>query len=329
VDLAAMLSELIVASETPGAAVGFVDGTERTVVTAGGRGLGRGPVDGRTIFAAASLTKPLFAFGVMRLVDEGVLDLDQPLSRYLPEPLAGSDDRSASITARMTLSHTTGFPNWREGSDDRVHPSDTEVPLRWAPGTRWGYSGEGISYLQRVIEQLTATPIADVLADVVLRPLGMADSTFASPGGDEPRLAIGHDRDGAACRLFAPPAAKAAAGGLFTTVSDYLRFLNHCLDHEQRMFVEQMQIDDELAWGLGWGIERGDERSVWQWGDDPGYKNFVIATPSLRRGLVVFTNGDRGAHVYAAIVRELLPGPHPSLEVWGRPGWLRGWASER
>lgn len=320
-----MLSELIVAHETPGAAVGFVDGSERTVAVAGSRGLGRGPVDGGTIFAAASLTKPLFAFGVMRLVDEGVLDLDEPLSGYLPEPLGGSDARSASITARMALSHTTGFPNWREGSDDRVHPSDTEVPLRWAPGTRWGYSGEGVAFLQRVIEQRTATPIAGVLADVVLRPLGMTDSTFASPGGDEPRLAIGHDRGGAASHLFAPPAAKAAAGGLFTTVSDYSRFLSHCLEHEHRMFVEQTQIDDELAWGLGWGIERGRESYVWQWGDDPGYKNFVIATPSRSTGLVVFTNGDRGADVYSAIVCDLLPGPHPSLEVWGRPGWLRGW----
>ena len=326
-DVAALLDELIAAHETPGAAVGVVDGSERTLATAGTRGDGRGPVDSNTIFAAASLTKPLFAFGVMRLADNGILDLDAPLSSYVPDPLAGADERSALITARMALSHTTGLPNWREGSNDLHHPVDTPAPLRWTPGTRWGYSGEGLSYLQRVIEHLTALSIADVLVDVVLGPLGMTDSTFTPPGRDDPRLAIGHERDGAPSHLFAPPAAKAAAGGLFTTVSDYVRFLAHCLKHEHRMFVQHAEIDDGLAWGLGWGIERGEETSVWQWGDDPGYKNFVIATPARRTGLVVFTNGDRGADVYASIVRALLPGPHPSLDAWRRAGWLRGWES--
>ena len=129
VDLAAVVSALLAECETPGAAIGFVDGTERTIVAAGERGAGRGPVEDDTLFAAASLTKPVFAAGVMALVDDGVLELDRPLSEYLPEPYLPEDHRAASITARMVLSHTTGFPNWREGSDDRVHPSGrTAVP---------------------------------------------------------------------------------------------------------------------------------------------------------------------------------------------------------
>jgi hypothetical protein len=81
------------------------------------------------------------------------------------------------------------------------------------------------------------------------------------------------------------------------------------------MFVQHAQIDEELAWGLGWGIEIGEKKAVWHWGNDPGYKNFVIGWPVQGVGLVVFTNGDRGAEVYTAVVRELLPGPHPSLEA--------------
>ena len=324
-DLEAMLSDLVAEHETPGAAIGFVDGAERTIATAGSRGGGRGPVEHDTIFAAASLTKPVFAAGVMELVDDGTLELDRPLIEYLPEPYLAADERAASITARMVLSHTTGLPNWREGSDDRVHPPHGKLHLRWPPGTRWGYSGEGFSYLQQVVERLGGAPVADFLTDVVLRPLGMIDSTFAWPDDGERRLAIGHDERGAARPRFRPPAAKAAAGGLFTTAPDYLRFLDHCLVHEQRMFVHQARIDDELAWGLGWGVEIGEENAVWQWGNDPGYKNFVIAQPVRGVGVVVLTNGDRGADVYAAVVRELLPGPHPSLEAFDRPGWLRGW----
>lgn len=324
-DLAATVSELLAEYGTPGAAVGLVDAGERTIVTAGTRGADRGPVEHDTIFAAASLTKPVFAAGVMTLVDDGALELDRPLSEYVPEPYLAEDDRAASITARMVLSHTTGFPNWREGSDDRVHPSRGALHLRWPPGTRWGYSGEGFSYLQQVVERLCGAPVADYLADVVFRPLGMTDSTLAWPEADEPRLAIGHDENAVARPLFRPPEAKAAAGGLFTTAPDYLRFLDHCLAHEQRMFVQHAQIDEELAWGLGWGIEIGEEKAVWQWGNDPGCKNFVIGRPAQGVGLVVFTNGDRGAEVYAAVVRELLPGPHPSLEASHRPGWMRGW----
>lgn len=112
---------------------------------------------------------------------------------------------------------------------------------------------------------------------------------------------------------------------MFTTAPDYLRFLDHCLVHEQRMFEFQERIDNELAWGLGWGIEIGADEAIWQWGNDPGYKNFVIGQPERGAGVVVFTNGDRGADVYAAVVRELLPGSHPSLEAFDRPGWKRGW----
>ena len=324
-DLEAMLSELLTEHETPGAAVGFVDAGEHTIMTAGSRGADRGSVEHDTIFAAASLTKPVFAAGVMTLVDEGALELDRPLSQYLPEPYLADDARTASITARMVLSHTTGLPNWREGSDDRVHPAGGALHVRWPPGTRWGYSGEGFAYLQKVVEHLCGAPVADWLADVVFGPLGMSDSTLAWPAADEPRLAIGHDESGAPRALFRPPEAKAAAGGLFTTAPDYVRFLGHCLARGQAMFVPQAPIDQKLAWGLGWGIEIGEDNAVWQWGDDPGYKNFVIGRPADDVGLVVFTNGDRGAEVYAAVVRELLPGPHPSLEAWNRPGWVRGW----
>lgn len=324
-DLEATVSELLAEYATPGAAIGLIDGGDWTIVTGGDRGGNRGPVERDTIFAAASLTKPVFAAGVMALVDDGALELDRPLGEYLPEPYLAEDERAASITARMALSHTTGFPNWREGSDDRDHPPDGKLYLRWAPGTRWGYSGEGFSYLQRVVERLCGMPVGDYLADVVLRPLGMTDSTFAWPGADEPRLAMGHDETRRARPRFRPPEAKAAAGGLFTTAPDYVRFLDHCLVYEQRMFVPLARIDDELAWGLGWGIEIGEENAVWQWGNDPGYKNFVIGSPARRIGLVVFTNGDRGADVYAAVVRELLPGRHPSLETSSRRGWMRGW----
>lgn len=317
-ELEALVEELLDRHGVPGAAVGFVDRDGAAqIVTNGNRGDGRGPVDYDTVFAAASLSKPVFASGVMSLVEEGLLELDRPLSEYLAEPHLADDERAASITARMVLSHTTGFPNWRQ---------DEPMFLRWSPGTRWGYSGEGYSYLQAVVEQLAGTRLESFLADAVLGPLGMKDSSFAWQDADETRLALGHSAEGDLTPPFRPPRAKAAAGGMFTTVSDYLQFLVQTLANDHRSFEPQAEIDGELAWGIGWGIERTDAgQAVWQWGDDPGYKNFVIGREADGRGAVVFTNGDGGAAVYSEVVRHLFPGQHPALDVWHRSAWINSW----
>ena len=216
----------------------WIGATAAQIVTVGSRGDGRGPVDDDSVFGAASLSKPVFASGVMSLVDAGLLDLDRPLGEYLTEPYLAADERAASITARMVLSHTTGLPNWRQ---------DGPLLLRWSPGTRWGYSGEGYSYLQEVVERLTGTRLDRYLTDAVLRPLGMNDSTFAWQDVAENRLARGHSIDGNLRPPFRPLQAKAAAGGMFTTASDYLRFLVHALADDHRMFEPQARIDDELA----------------------------------------------------------------------------------
>jgi hypothetical protein len=99
------------------------------------------PVTGETVFEAASLSKPVFAYGVLKLVDQGKLGLDVPLTTYLPKPYIPGDQRLAKITARIVLSHRTGFPNWRDGDS---------LPLYFTPGERFSYSGEGYIYLQRV-----------------------------------------------------------------------------------------------------------------------------------------------------------------------------------
>lgn len=320
VELEAWVRELVDRHGLPDVAVGFAnrDGATQTVAV-GDCGDGGGPVDHDSVFAAASLSKPVFAAGVMTLVDDGRLDLDRPLDDYLAEPYLASDERVGSITARMVLSHTTGFPNWRQ---------DGPLFLRWSPGTRWGYSGEGYAYLQRVVERVTRARLDEFLADAVLGPLGMHDSTFAYQNVNEVRLARGHSIDGNLWPTYREPQAKAAAGGMFTTVSDYLQFLVHALANEHRMFEPQARIDDELAWGLGWGIERTDAGPfVWQWGDDPGYKNIVIGVPADRQGVVVFTNGDGGAAVYSEVVRYLLPGQHSALDVWHRSSWIDSWTS--
>jgi CubicO group peptidase (beta-lactamase class C family) len=104
------------------------------------------PVTDKTIFEGASLSKSVFAFFVMKFVEEGKLDLDKPLYEYLPYPEIAHDDRYKQITGRMVLSHRSGYPNWRENEED------DKLKIKLEPGTNYEYSGEGYQYLAMVLK---------------------------------------------------------------------------------------------------------------------------------------------------------------------------------
>lgn len=109
-------------------------------------------VNANTVFEAASLTKPVFAYAVLKLVDSGKLDLDTPLVKYLPGKYdVGDDPRLEQITARHVLSHTTGFPNWRPRGSQTIK-------IHFVPGHHFSYSGEGFVYLSRVVEHIAGEP---------------------------------------------------------------------------------------------------------------------------------------------------------------------------
>lgn len=95
------------------------------------------PVDTETIFEAASMSKPVFAYLVMKLAEKGVLQLDTPLTKYTPERFVAGDSRLDLITARHVLSHSTGFPNWRSSKEP--------MQIRFTPGEKYGYSGKATS----------------------------------------------------------------------------------------------------------------------------------------------------------------------------------------
>src|SRR5580704_8371655 len=123
-------------------------------------------VTSETVFEAASLSKPVFAYGVLKLVDEGKLDLDTPLNKYLGNNYdVVNDDRINLITARRVLSHTSGFPNWRpDGSKS--------LPINFKPGEKFSYSGEGMVYLSRIVEKITGMRLENFMQLYVLQPLG-------------------------------------------------------------------------------------------------------------------------------------------------------------
>ena len=277
------------------------------------------PVTEDTVFEAASLSKPVFAYAVLKLVEQGKMGLDVPLTTYLPKPYIVGDERLAKITARIVLSHRTGFPNWRDGDS---------LAIYFTPGDRFSYSGEGYIYLQRVVEQITGKPLNEYMTEAVFKPLGMTSSSYVWRPDFDALTATGHDSDGKPTKLW-KPAEALAASTLNTTAKDYALFVEAvrngkvlkpatlremetpeiALDPECRICIkhESKQMSKNLFWGLGWGIERQDGTDVlWHWGDNGSFKAFVMVDPKTKSGVVLFANSESGLEVAKPLVDEVM-----------------------
>jgi CubicO group peptidase (beta-lactamase class C family) len=285
------------------------------------------PVTEETIFEAASLSKPVFAYGVLKLVDQGKLDLDAPLTKYLPAPYIEGDARLDKITARYVLSHRTGFPNWRgDGNALTIH---------FTPGKRFSYSGEGFVYLQKAVEKVTGKALNDYMTEAVFLPLGMKSSSYVWHEDYDARTATGHDVDGQVGAKFKPEKANAAAS-LHTTAADYALFVDAILkgaglqpktihDMERPQIAVDpdctnctdrapKELSKNLFWGLGWGIQETDEgESLWHWGDNGAFKCYVLAYPKRKIGMVLFTNSENGMGIVRALEAEAIGGEQPAF----------------
>lgn len=284
------------------------------------------PVGGSTIFEAASLSKPVFAYGVLRLVEKGKLDLDAPLANYLPRPYVENDARVGRITARMVLSHTTGFPNWRQNQPLKTH---------FTPGERFSYSGEGFVYLQRVVEHLTGESLDAVMQREVFGPLGMTSTSFMWEDRYENLKATGHDSAGVARPRRQNKEAN-AAGSLHTTAADYSKFVIAIMNGTglkkssiDEMLKARIRVDEacsnciantpsgklstSIAWGLGWGLQQNNGiDSFWHWGDNNNDTHaFIIASRKQRSGIVIFTDSGNGHSIIPAMIEPLLGGKQP------------------
>jgi CubicO group peptidase (beta-lactamase class C family) len=278
------------------------------------------PVTGETVFEAASLSKPVFAYGVLKLVEQGKLGLDVPLTAYLPKPFVAGDERLAKITARIVLSHRTGFPNWPA--------DDGSVSIYFTPGARFSYSGDGYIYLQRVVEQITGKSLNQYMTEAVFTPLGMTSSSYVWRPDFDALTATGYDSDGKPTELWKPTEA-GAASSLNTTAKDYAVFVEAvltgkglkpatlremetpeiALDPACRICIkhEPKQLSKNLFWGLGWGIERKDGTdALWHWGDNGSFKGFVMADPKTKSGVVMFANSENGLEVAKPVVDETM-----------------------
>ena len=271
-----------------------------------------------TLFKVASLTKPIVTMLTLRLVGEGKLELDEPLSTYWVDPDIKADSRHLLLTPRIVLTHQTGFANWR------YLEADNTLRFQFKPGTQHQYSGEGFEYLRRALEHKFGQSLEALAQQYVFTPAGMTDTHFWwTPEVDEQRYARNHDSSGKVLELEKYYKANAAAN-LISTVEDYSKFMLFVLAQEQAMpdVYQAMQtpyvnIGPEHYFGLGWEMFSGfsDGASLLlHSGRDPGVSTFAAFSPQTQNGYVIFMNGDNATPVLEQLLSQLYLGK----ELWQR-----------
>jgi CubicO group peptidase (beta-lactamase class C family) len=324
------ITQLMDSAHVPGLSIVLIRANKR--VYSKGYGLTKANstqlVTPTTVFEAASLSKPIFAYAVLQLVEEGKLDLDKPLYEYMPYPDAAADERYQKITARLVLSHQSGFPNWRKKRESN------QLSMVFSPGDRFGYSGEGFVYLQKVVEKITGKPINELMEDRVLKPLGMTNSGFVWKPTFDSNSALPHNESGETETKYKPSQANMAYS-LHTTAVDYSQFILALLKPTslkkatiEEMLRPQSQLpkrfsgSDTLAPGLFWGLGIGLEQTptgnyFWHWGDNGAFKCYVTANHSRNDAVIYFANGSNGLDFADEILKQTIGGQHPAFGFLG------------
>lgn len=283
----------------------------------------KAPVTDETIYEAASFSKPVFAYAVLKLVERGELELDRPLIEYVSDDFIENnylgrkidDERFRKITTRMALTHTTGFPNWR-GRDS--------LKIKFEPGEKFSYSGEGFGYLQKVVEKISGLSLNDFMKKEVFDSLGMTHSSYVWQQAYQQTISFPHDMMMEVGAKGKPNRGHAAAT-LHATATDYAKFIMAIMNHTglqpsaiDSMLTPQVIVDPEdtknVAWGLGVGLQKTPHgKSFWHWGDNGNFKCFFVAFPEQKIGVVYFTNSHYGLTIRKQIVQLAIGGEHPVM----------------
>jgi CubicO group peptidase (beta-lactamase class C family) len=330
----ASIAQRMAALHVPGASVAVIN--NGIIEWARGYGVaeagGKRAVGTETLFQAASISKPVTAFGALRLAEQGKLALDEDVNKKLStwKVPAGAQTAESPVTMRNLLNHSAGttvhgFRGYAAGEPvptllevlDGVKPANSE-PVRVAtkPGAQWEYSGGGFSIAQLVMTSVSGTSFTPLMAQLVLKPLGMKHSTFAQPlpPALEGAVASGHDESGKPIKGKWHTYPEQAAAGLWTTPSDLARFAielqraNAGKSHKVISQAMAAQMLTRLKDNYGLGIGLGDMPGVASFshgGSNEGFRTRLHAITDTGQGAVVMTNGEAGSALAGDIMRSI------------------------
>ena len=281
------------------------------------------PITNATVFEGASMSKSIFAYFVMKYVDEGKLDLDKPLYEYLPYEDIAHDDRYKKITARMVLSHRSGFPNWRQDREDG------KLVIHFDPGTDYRYSGEGYMYLSKVLKEIDQTDwegLETIFQEKVAKPLGMEHTVFiqdeyskankAEPY-DEKGIWINPERDWDSIYRYQ----FRAPASIHSESLDFSKWLialsnNEGLSEEsfKEMYTVHSFVEEfdgiKVDYTLGFFKPRIPLTNLYvHGGNNYGFTSSFVIDPEKGWGFVLFTNSEYGEKLGNELFMYTLTGP--------------------
>jgi CubicO group peptidase (beta-lactamase class C family) len=297
-------------------------------------------IQSNTNFYGASLSKSVFAVLVMQLVEKGILDLDKPIQEYLPKPIyeykptkkwhdnyqdLKADSLYHKITARMCLDHTTGFPNWRWDE------SDQKLKVNAIPGKRYSYSGEGLVYLQVILEHLLNKSLEQMMRENIFLPLKMNNSSYTWQPKFDMDYCLGHNTAGALYEKDKDNEARAAST-LETTLDDYTLFTEAIFKNKllkasttAEMFTQQIKIKSiaqfgpmrlqdsnandaiDLGYGLGWGLLQSPYGiGAFKEGHGDGFQHYSIIFPKAGIGIIIMSNSDNAESIFKELLETAI-----------------------
>lgn len=304
------------------------------------------PIGEESIFQAASLSKPLFAYIVMKMVDRGEIDLDTPISEYTDIDRFEDKEMAGVLTPRIVLSHQTGLPNWATSPSSDEWPT-SRITFKYSADSCFAYSGEGYAFLQRAVEAIQGQPLDEIARREVFVPFDMPSTSYAWQPAYDTLALPGYNREGENRGQGRHPRANCAYT-LRTNAIEYSHFLQRGLlegeglseaaheemfrlqVHAQRYADEPRACDSSVFWCLGFGAlteEAADSPDgvdapeggeyFWHWGDNGNFKALWLLHPATQEGFVYFSNRATGHDLLDPFLKQLT-GDELPLNDWIR-----------
>lgn len=284
-------------------------------------------VNAKTLFQAASISKPITALAILKLVEQGKVDLDTDVNKYLKPWKVEKNDYTVveKVTLRRLLTHTAGitvhgFPGY--SSRDEI-PTTIEIlegqgntpviTVDTIPGSIWRYSGGGYTIIQQIIKDVSGQELSQFMADHIFPVLGMKDSFFATSleNSNHKNISCAYDSKGKLYKGNWYNYPEHAAAGLWTTPSDLIKYCLHIQANYKESngilpsnLIQEMLTPHDNNWGLGPAlININDELLFGHSGKNVGFTNNMYAFIEKGDAIVVLTNGDNGNRIIEDIVR--------------------------
>lgn len=298
-------------------------------------------LDTASIVYGASLSKAVFGYLIMKLVESKTIELDKPLYSYLSKPIPEyeyfsdlkGDERWKLITAKMCLSHTTGLPNLRwfhptTGNEDTLGI----MKIYFTPGSKYAYSGEGFKLLQLAIEEITKKTTEELAQEYVFKPLGMSRTGYIwHESFGEDNVAVGHMADGLIDQKRKRKEA-VAGGSMVTTIADYSKFVENVMQKKglsQKSYIEMfsphiaihsktqfppitLETTTEndaikLSYGLGWGVFKCKYgKAFFKEGNGGAWRNYNINFPEKGISIIILVNSENGEKMFKELVETVI-----------------------